>query len=100
MTRLFADDSSPFYAAANIADIDGIINHAIQVLSNWAKQWLVTFYPLNTKVVLITLKTLDFFPHLIFYNVIINFVDSHNHLGVHLVANGTLFSNHNLGNYA
>ena len=41
LTRLFADDSSLFYAAANIADIAGIINHDLQLLSNWAKQWYI-----------------------------------------------------------
>ena len=57
LTRLFADDSSLFYAAANIADIAGIIIHDLQLLSNWAKQWLVTFNPLKTEAVLFTLKT-------------------------------------------
>ena len=56
LTRLFADDSSIFYAAANIADIAGIIYNDLQLLSNWAKQWLVTFNPLNTEAVLFTLK--------------------------------------------
>ena len=41
LTRLFADDCSLFYAAANIADIAGIINHDLQLVSNWAKQWLI-----------------------------------------------------------
>ena len=31
LTRLFADASSLFYAAANIADIAGIINHDLQL---------------------------------------------------------------------
>ena len=88
LTRLFADDSSLFYAAANIADKAGIINHDLQMMSNWAKQWLVTFNPLKTEAVLFTLKKLDFFPHLIFDNVVINFVDSHKHLGVTLSSNG------------
>ena len=88
MTRLFADDSSLFYAAANIADIAGIINHDLQMMSNWAKQWLVTFYPLKTEAVLFTLKKLDFFLHLIFVNAVINFVDSHKHLGVTISSNG------------
>ena len=46
LTRLFADDSSLFYSAAHIDDIAGIINHDMQLLSNWARQWLVTFNPL------------------------------------------------------
>ena len=39
LTRLFADDISLFYAAANYIGIAGIINHDLQLLSNWAKQW-------------------------------------------------------------
>ena len=41
LTRLFADDSSLLYAAAHIADIAGIINHDLQLLTSWARQWLV-----------------------------------------------------------
>ena len=37
-----------------IADIAGIINHDLQLLSNWAKQWLVTLNPLKTEAVLKT----------------------------------------------
>ena len=55
LTRLFADYSSHFYAATHIADIAGIINHDLQPLTNWAKQWLVTFNPLKSEAVLFTL---------------------------------------------
>ena len=55
LTRLFADDSSLFYSAAHIDNIAGIINHNMQLLSNWARQWLVTFNPLKTEAVLFTL---------------------------------------------
>ena len=88
LTRLFTDVSSRFYAAAFIADIAGIINHDLQLLTSWAKQWLVTFNPLKTGAVLFTLKKLDFFPHLVFYNIPIRFVDSHKHLGVTLGSTG------------
>ena len=37
-TRLFADGSSLFYAAAGLADKAGIIKHDLIMLSNWAKQ--------------------------------------------------------------
>ena len=63
--------------AANIADIAGIIKHDLQLLSNWAKQWLVALIPLKTEAVLLTLKKLDFFPHLVIDNILINFLDSH-----------------------
>ena len=62
LTRLFADDSSRLYSAAHIADIVGKINHDLQLLTNWTRQWLVTFIPLKTDVVLFTLKKLDFLP--------------------------------------
>ena len=88
LTRLFADDSSLFYSAAHIADIAGIINHDLQLLTNWAKQWLVRFNPLKTEAVLFTLKKLDFLPQLVFDNIPISFVDSHKHLGVTLSSNG------------
>ena len=59
-----------------------------QLLTNWAKQWLVTFNPLKTEAVLFTLKKLDFLQQLVFDNITISFVDSHKHLGVTLSSNG------------
>ena len=56
LTRLFANDSSLFYGAAGIADFGGIINHDLQLLASWTRQWLVTFKPLKTEAVLFTLK--------------------------------------------
>ena len=56
LTRLFANDSSLFYAAAHIADKADIINHDLQLLTSWARQWLVAFNPLKTEAVLFTLK--------------------------------------------
>ena len=79
------------------------------MMSNWAKQWLVTFNPLKTEAVLFTLKKLDFFPHLIFDNVVINFVDSHKHFHVTLSSSGQCYAHienivssatQNLGNNA
>ena len=92
LTRLYADDCSKFYTAAHIADIAGIINHDWQLLTSWARQWLVTFNPLKTEAVLFTLKKLDLFPQLLFDYIPINFVDSHNHLGVILSSTGQLHS--------
>ena len=88
LTRLFADDSSLFYSAAHIDDIAGIINHDMQLLSNWARQWLVTFNPLKTEAVLFTLKKINILPQLVFDNIPINFVDSHKHLGVTFSSTG------------
>ena len=63
-TRLFADDSSLFYAAACLADIAGNINHDLIMLSNWAKQWLIEFNQLKTKTVLLLLRILRLSPRL------------------------------------
>ena len=58
LTRLFADDSSFYYSASSISDIEGIINHDLNLISSWAKQWLVTFNPQKTEVILFSLKKL------------------------------------------
>ena len=88
LTRLFADDSSLFYSATNIFDIEGIINSDLRVLTNWAKQWLVNFNPLKTEAILFTLKQFGQFPNLIFNNTLIQFVYDHKHLGLTLSNTG------------
>ena len=88
LTRLFSDDSSLFYSVARLADIAGIINHDLIILSNWAKQWLVKFNQLKTEAVLFTLKNIEALPQLIFDDTIINFVDDHKHLGITFSSNG------------
>ena len=68
LTRLFADDSSLFYSATNIFDIEGIINSDFRVLTNWAKQWPVNFNPLKTEAILLLLNNLYSFQ--ILYSII------------------------------
>ena len=65
LTRLFADDSSLFYSAAHIDDTAGIIKHDMLLLSNLARQWLVTFNPLKTEAVLFTLKKINILPQIV-----------------------------------
>ena len=60
----------------------------MQLLSNWARQWLVAFNPLKTEAVLFTLKKINILPQLIFDNISINFVDSHTDLGVTFSSTG------------
>ena len=47
ITRLFADDTSLSCTATNVNDLEGIINHDLNIISNWSKQWLVSFNPLK-----------------------------------------------------
>ena len=55
-TKLFAEDSSLFYSAATIKDIEGIISHDLRMLVSWAAQWVINFNPLKTEVMLFTLR--------------------------------------------
>ena len=45
-----------FYSAAHISDITGIINHDLQLLTNRARQWLVTLNPLKLRLIHLLLK--------------------------------------------
>ena len=84
LTRLFADDSSLFYSTSSILDLQGIINHDLQILLAWAKQWLVNFNPLKTEGILFTLKRMFNLPQIFFVGTLINFVTDHKHLGLTL----------------
>ena len=50
ISRLFADDTSLACTTSNIDDLEGILNHDLRVISQWSKQWLVTFNPVKTEV--------------------------------------------------
>ena len=82
LTRLLADDSSFYYSVSSISDIEGIINHDLNLISSWAKQWLVTFNPQKTEAILFSLKSVDELPKLIFQNTDVTFVENHKHLGI------------------
>ena len=84
LTRLFADDSSLFSSASSVLHIEGIINHDLQLLAAWAKQWLIKFNRLKTEAILFTLRQFEAIPKLIFENTQLRFVDFHKHLGVTL----------------
>ena len=88
LTRLYADDSSLFYSATNLNDIEGIINHDLRILVNWAAQWLINFNPLKTEAILFTLKLLEQLPHITFDGTPIEPVTEHKHLGPTLSNNG------------
>ena len=88
LTRLFADDSSLFYSATNINDIEGIINHDLRILVRWAAKWLINFNPLKTEGILFTLRLLEHLPNITFDGTPIRFVEEHKHLGLTLSSNG------------
>ena len=84
ITRLFADDTSLAFTSSSLADLEGILNHDLRIISSWARRWLVDFNPSKTIAMLFTLKKNVNFPTLLFNNVPVNFVDHHKHLGVTL----------------
>ena len=88
LTRLYADDNSLFYSATNLNDIEGIMNHDLRILVNWAAQWLINFNPLKTEAILFTLKLLEQLPHITFDGTPIKFVTEHKHLGITFSNNG------------
>ena len=88
LTRLFADDSSLFYSASSLVDIEGLIKHDVRLLVVWAKQWPIKFNPLKTEAILFTLKKIEHFPNLIFNDTQIKFVEDHKHLGLTFSSNG------------
>ena len=88
LVRLFADDSSLFFSATNLKDIEGIINHDLAFIASWAKKWLVDFNPIKTVAMLFSLRPVDYLPTFIFDNTNISFVDNHKHLGVTFSCNG------------
>ena len=46
LVRLFADDSSLIFSSTNPLEVEDRLNLDLQVLDNWAKQWLIDFFPL------------------------------------------------------
>ncbi len=88
IVRLFADDSSLSFSSTNVDDLEGIINYDLLTISDWAKQWLVSFNPNKTEAMILTLRQLDRPLNLNFQNTPITFVDDHKHLGLTLSSNG------------
>ena len=80
LTRLFADDSSLFFSASNIRDIEGILNHDLILVTQWARKWLVNFNPNKTEAMLFRYFQEQGYPTLLFDNVIVKFVSQHKHL--------------------
>lgn len=87
-TRLFADDSSLAVSTSDSSAMETVLNSDLELISNWAKQWLVKFNPAKTEVMFFSLRNLAR-PSLIFDNIPLDFVDEHKHLGVTLSHDGS-----------
>ena len=87
--RLFADDTSLLFSSHSCLDIQNVLNNDLKMLNDWAKRWLVTFNSDKTKVIFISnFDDIDEELELRFNNEILDFVDSHRHLGVIFSSDG------------
>ncbi len=82
-TRLFADDSSLAVSSSDMNTIELNINHDLNELAAWAKQWLVTFNPSKTDAMICSLARYTE-PSLYFNDIQLQFVQHHKHLGLTL----------------
>ena len=86
--RLFADDSSIIFSSTNPLEVEDRLNLDLQVLDNWAKQWLVDFNPKKTEYMVISFRKNINPINLKFNYEYLNQVDNHKHLGVNISSNG------------
>ena len=82
---LFADDTCCFASGIDPAETALIINRDLELISNWAKKWKVSFNPGKSKDVIFSEnKVLFNSPPLIFNNSFVERVHEHKHLGIFL----------------
>ena len=82
LTRLFAYDSSLFFSASNLRDIEGILNHDLIIVTQWARQWMVNFNPNKTEAMFFRYLQNQEYPILLYDNVTVKVVSQHKHLGL------------------
>ena len=88
LVRLFADDSSLILSSTNPLEVEDRLNLGLQVLDDWAKQWLVDFNPQKTEYMVISFQQNINQINLKFNSENLNQVDNHKHLGVTISSNG------------
>ncbi|KAL4223605.1 hypothetical protein ACF0H5_017074 [Mactra antiquata] len=84
VARLFADDSSLSSTISSVNELENILNHDLNIISQWSKQWLVSFNPVKTEVLYYGNGEP---PNLIFDDTVLIPVEKHKHLGVTLDSN-------------
>ena len=92
--RMFADDTCLFVTNKdrNLAQVT--LNRDLDLISNWAHQWLVAFSPPKTESMLVSnKKERDSIPEIVFQGEVIKNVSSHKHLGV-FISSDLKWNNH------
>ena len=83
--RLFADDTSLYIIVDNPHNTAGQLNTDLQMIHQWATQWLVTFNPTKSEAIIFSRKlNKPNHPPIFMNNQPINEVHTHKHLGVFL----------------
>ena len=77
--RLFADDTSHACTTSNTADLQSILNHDLDIITKWSKQWLVTFKAAKTEVLYFGNQQALLFT---FNGTLLDVADTHKHLGL------------------
>ena len=84
--KLYADDTTLYIATDDLDEGNRLLNTDLQTISDWSKQWLVTFCPKKTEFMHMTLKKRDQFQSPLFDGQPLKIVESHKHLGVTLTS--------------
>ena len=79
IVRLFADDTSLACTISNTVDLESILNHDLDIITKWSKQWLVTFNAAKTEVLYFGNQQP---PVLNFNDTLLDVTDTHKHLGL------------------
>ena len=79
VVRVFANDTSLACTTSNTAGLQSILNHDLDIITKWSKQWLVTFNAAKTKVLYFGNQQA---PLLTFNGTLLDVADTHKHLGL------------------
>ena len=81
---IFADDTSLFASGADPVITAEQLNRDLQQISNWSKEWKVSFNAKKSKDIIFSNKYLNNSPPLVFNDNFIERVNCHKHLGIYL----------------
>ena len=79
--RLYADDCSLFCSGKNINEINRNLNEALEKISQWAKDWKITFNAQKTESITFSTRKPRHIEPLVMNNTQIMEVNEHKHLG-------------------
>ena len=92
--RMFVDDTCLFVTNKDRELAQVTLNRDLDLISNWAHQWLITLSPPKTESMLVSnKKDRDSIPEIVFQGEVIKNVSSQKHLGV-FISSDLKWNNH------